>query len=63
MVDSERLHVAALWDNAQITSGGAASHVECLFRIIGWITQPENWQKPVRDCLDYLASTASTVNA
>jgi hypothetical protein len=43
MVDSERLHVAALWDNAQITSGEAASHVECLFRIIGWITQPENW--------------------
>jgi hypothetical protein len=47
MLGADELCVLASWDDAQLSLKEAEGYVASLVKIIEWITQPENWSKPV----------------
>lgn len=53
MLSAEELCVLASWDDAQLSLVEVEAHVDSLNKIVQWITQPENWMKPVGQIMEY----------
>jgi hypothetical protein len=51
MLSADELCLLATWDDAQLSVEETERHLASLKKIIQWMIQPENWEKPVGQIL------------